>query len=68
MPRVAKGTLAWYLSASHSTYISFFSMAIGILNYPDLHWRFINNLSCTVPVGLTTPTATPESRDGHFVF
>src|SRR5262249_55579947 len=32
-------------------YIAFFTMAIGVLNYPDLDWKFLSGDAHTVPVG-----------------
>jgi hypothetical protein len=36
---------------THSHYIAYFSMSIGIMNYPDLGWRFLTGDLHTVPVG-----------------
>src|SRR5262245_41466534 len=37
---IAKDTLAWYQLLCRSPKVPFFSMAIGVLNYPDLCWTF----------------------------
>jgi hypothetical protein len=49
--RIVKGKLSWYQPLNRCHHISFFSMAIGVLNYPDLDWRFISGDRHTVPVG-----------------
>jgi hypothetical protein len=47
--RIVKGKLYQPLNRCHD--ISFFAMAIGVLNYPDLEWRFVSGDRHTVPVG-----------------
>lgn len=49
--RVIPGKLSWYQPWNRCHWIAFFSMAIGVLNYPDLEWRFISGYLHTVPVG-----------------
>ena len=49
--RIVKSKLSWYQALNRCHHISFFSMAIGVLNYPDLDWRFISGDRHTVPVG-----------------
>jgi len=49
--RIVKGKLSWYRPLGRCHYIAFFSMAIGVLNYPDLEWRFVSGDLHTVPVG-----------------
>ena len=49
--RVIPGKLSWYQPWGCCHYIAFFSMAIGVLNYPALDWRFISGELHTVPVG-----------------
>ena len=49
--RVIPGKLSWYQPFGCCHYIAFFSMAIGVLNYPCLEWRFISGDLHTVPVG-----------------
>ena len=39
--------------------IAFFSMAVGVLNYPHLDWRFVSGDLHTVPVGYG-PDGQPE--------
>jgi hypothetical protein len=51
-PAFAKpGTLAWYRPYGRCHYIAFFSMAIGVINYPDLEWKIISGRAHTVSVG-----------------
>lgn len=45
------GKLSWYQPFGRCHFIAFFSMAIGVLNYPSLEWRFISGDLHTVPVG-----------------
>lgn len=49
--RVVDGKLAWYQPLGRCHWIAFFSMAIGVLNYPKLDWRFMSGDLHTVPVG-----------------
>lgn len=49
--RIVKGKLSWYRPLNRCHYISFFSMAIGALNYPELHWKMLSGDIHTVPVG-----------------
>jgi len=49
--RVVDGKLSWYQPLGRCHWIAFFSMAIGVLNYPDLDWRFVSGDLHTVPVG-----------------
>ena len=49
--RIVKGKLSWYQPLNRCHWIAFFSMAIGVLNYPDLDWQFISGDLHTVPVG-----------------
>jgi hypothetical protein len=49
--RVVEGKLSWYRPWGRCHWIAFFSMAIGVLNYPDLDWRFVSGELHTVPVG-----------------
>jgi hypothetical protein len=49
--RIVKGKLSWYQPLARCHYIAFFAMAIGVLNYPDLDWRFVSGDLHTVPVG-----------------
>jgi hypothetical protein len=49
--RIIKGKLSWYQPLNRCHHIAFFSMAIGVLNYPDLEWRFVSGDRHTVPVG-----------------
>jgi hypothetical protein len=49
--RIVKGKLSWYQPPGQCHYIAFFSMAIGVLNYPDLDWRFVSGDLHTIPVG-----------------
>jgi hypothetical protein len=49
--RVVEGKLSWYRPWGRCHWIAFFSMAIGVLNYPDLDWRFLAGDLHTVPVG-----------------
>jgi hypothetical protein len=48
---VREGKLQWYQVPGGSHSIAFFAMAVGVLNYPHLHWRFVNGNFHTVPVG-----------------
>lgn len=49
--RVVKGDLSWYQPLHRCHYISFFSMAIGVINYPELQWKMLHGDHHTVPVG-----------------
>ncbi len=49
--RVVTGKLTWYQVWNRCHWIAFFSMAIGVLNYPHLDWRFVTGDLHTVPVG-----------------
>ena len=49
--RVHPGKLSWYRPFGRCHWIAFFSMAIGVLNYPSLDWRFISGDLHTVPIG-----------------
>jgi len=55
--RVVFGKLSWYRPWGCCHWIAFFSMAIGVLNYPKLDWRFVVGDLHTVPVGF--------GPDGH---
>jgi hypothetical protein len=51
---IVKGTLSWYQPLNRCHHISFFSMAIGVINCPELRWKRWKMLSGdvhTVPVG-----------------
>lgn len=49
--RSVPGKLSWYQPCGCCHWIAFFSMAIGVLNYPTLDWRFVGGDLHTVPVG-----------------
>ena len=49
--RATPGKLSWYRPWGCCHWIAFFSMAIGVLNYPRLDWRFVSGDLHTVPVG-----------------
>lgn len=49
--RIVKRKLSWYQPLNRCHWIAFFSMAVGVLNYPNLDWRFISGDLHTVPVG-----------------
>ncbi len=49
--RARPGGLSWYQPWGRCHWIAFFSMAIGVKNYPDCDWRFITGDLHTVPVG-----------------
>ena len=49
--RAKKGTLAWYQPRRQCHEIAFFAMAIGVINYPKLRWKFVSGRCHTVPVG-----------------
>lgn len=49
--RAVPGKLSWYQPWGCCHWIAFFSMAIGVLNYPRLDWRFVSGDLHTVPVG-----------------
>ena len=57
--RVVPGKLSWYQVWSRCHWIAFFSMAIGVLNYPELDWRFVSGDLHTVPVGYG-PDGSPK--------
>jgi hypothetical protein len=49
--RAIPGKLSWYRPWGCCHWIAFSSMAIGVLNYPRLDWRFFGGDLHTVPVG-----------------
>ena len=49
--RVVEGKLSWYRPLGRCHWISFFAMAIGVINYPKLKWRMVSGDLHTVPVG-----------------
>lgn len=49
--RIVKGKLSWYQPLNRCHWIAFFAMAIGVLNYPELDWRFLSGDLHTVPIG-----------------
>jgi hypothetical protein len=49
--RIVQGKLSWYSPLGRCHWIAFFAIAIGVLNYPDLDWRFMSGDLHTVPVG-----------------
>jgi hypothetical protein len=49
--RVRKDKLSWYQPWGRCHYISFFSCALGVINYPELDWQFLSGPCHTVPVG-----------------
>ena len=49
--RVVEGKLSWYRPLGCCHWISFFAMAIGVINYPKLTWRMVSGDLHTVPVG-----------------
>src|SRR5262245_21434528 len=49
--RARPGKLSWYQPWARCHWIAFFSLAIGVLNYPGLDWRFVSGERHTVPVG-----------------
>ncbi len=49
--RPKKGKLTWYQPFGQCHGISFFAMVIGLINYPELQWRFVSGRFHTVPVG-----------------
>jgi hypothetical protein len=49
--RAVPGKLSWYRPWGRCHWIAFFSMAVGVLNYPKLDWRFVGGDLHTVPVG-----------------
>jgi hypothetical protein len=49
--RAVPGKLSWYQPTGCCHWIAFFSMAIGVLNYPRLDWQFVGGDLHTVPVG-----------------
>jgi hypothetical protein len=46
-----KGSLAWYQPLCRCHYIAYFSLAIGVINYPELTWKLVIGKLHTVPVG-----------------
>ncbi len=46
-----KGTLRWYQPIGRCHAIAFFSIAIGVINYPELNWKFVSGDGHTIPVG-----------------
>jgi hypothetical protein len=57
--RVVPGKLSWYQVWNRRHWIAFFSMAIGVLNYPELDWRFVSGGLHTAPVGYE-PDGSPK--------
>lgn len=49
--RPVRGKLSWYRPTGRCHWIAFFSMAIGVLNFPELDWQFLTGDLHTVPVG-----------------
>ena len=49
--RARKGTLEWYQPRRLCHAIAYFAMAIGVINYPKLRWKFVSGRCHTVPVG-----------------
>jgi hypothetical protein len=49
--RIVKGKLSWYQPLGRCHHIACFSMAVGVLNYPDLDWRFVSGPLHTVSAG-----------------
>lgn len=49
--RAVPGKLSWYRPFGRCHFIAFFSMAIGVLNYPHLDWQFVSGPLHTVPAG-----------------
>lgn len=49
--RAKKGTLAWYQPRRLCHAMAYFTMAIGVINYPKLRWKFVSGRCHTVPVG-----------------
>lgn len=49
--RIVPGKLSWYRPYGRCHWIAFFSMAVGVLNFPDLDWRFVSGDLHTIPVG-----------------
>jgi hypothetical protein len=45
------GQLGWYQARDNPMHVALFAMAVGVLNRPDLDWRFVCGDSHTVPVG-----------------
>jgi hypothetical protein len=61
--RITKGTLSWYQPLHRCHWISFFSMAIGVINYPDLRWKMLSGDIHTVPVGHDANGAAQVVKD-----
>lgn len=57
--RAVPGKLSWYRPWGCCHWIAFFSMAVGVLNYPHLDWQFVSGDLHTVPVGYG-PDGQPE--------
>jgi hypothetical protein len=49
--RVVKDKLSWYQPWGRCHYICFFACTIGVINYPDLDWKFLVGHCHMVPVG-----------------
>jgi hypothetical protein len=49
--RAIPGKLSWYRPWGRCHWLAFFSMAVGVLNYPRLDWRFVSGELHTVPAG-----------------
>jgi len=49
--KVYPGKLSWYQPWGCCHWIAFFSLAIGVLNYPGFTWMFLSGQCHTVPVG-----------------
>jgi hypothetical protein len=49
--RIVPGKLSWYRPYGRCHWIAFFSMAVGVINYPNLDWRFVTGDLHTIPVG-----------------
>ena len=49
--RIVEGKLSWYQPLGCCHHISYFALAIGVANYPDLTWRRVSGRFHTVPVG-----------------
>jgi len=58
--RAIPGKLSWYRPWGRCHWIAFFSMAVGVLNYPRLDWQFVSGDVHTVPVGYG-PDGHPEA-------
>lgn len=49
--RVVRNKLSYFQPIGRCHHISFFSGAIGKLNYPELEWRIVSGRDHTIPVG-----------------